>query len=170
MTEPLTLYKLIILYMLDQVDYPLTKAQIFGFILEKEYTNYFTLQQVSCELIESGLVVSESIRNSSHLRITKEGEDTLRYFETRISEAIKEEIRTYFRENELKLRNEVAVLSNYYRITNGAYIAELIAKENDSEIMNLKIAMPNEDAVKSICRNWQEKNQDIYSYLIETLL
>ncbi|MBP5385220.1 MAG: DUF4364 family protein [Lachnospiraceae bacterium] len=170
MTEPLTLYKLIILYMLDQVDFPLTKAQIFGFILEKEYTNYFTLQQVSCELIESGLVTSESIRNSSHLRITPEGEDTLRYFEGRISDAIKEEIRAYFHDNELKLRNEVAVLSNYYRITNGQYIAELVARENNTELMNLKISMPGEDAVKSICENWQEKNQEIYAYLMENLL
>ena len=170
MTEPLTLYKLIILYMLDQVDFPLTKAQIFGFILEKEYTNYFTLQQVSCELIESGLVTSESIRNSSHLRITPEGEDTLRYFEGRISDAIKEEIRAYFHDNELKLRNEVAVLSNYYRITNGQYIAELVARENNTELMNLKISMPGEDAVKSICENWQEKIQEIYAYLMENLL
>lgn len=170
MTEPLTLYKLIILYMLDQVDFPLTKAQIFGFILEKEYTNYFTLQQVSCELIESGLVTSESIRNSSHLRITPEGEDTLHYFEGRISDAIKEEVRAYFHDNELKLRNEVAVLSNYYRITNGQYIAELVARENNTELMNLKISMPGEDAVKSICENWQEKSQEIYAYLMENLL
>ena len=34
----LTLYKLIVLYMLSCVDFPLTKAQIGDFILEKEYT------------------------------------------------------------------------------------------------------------------------------------
>ena len=35
--DPLTLYKLIVLYMLNRVDFPLTKAQITDFILEKEY-------------------------------------------------------------------------------------------------------------------------------------
>ena len=39
MEEPLTLYKLIILYMLNRVDFPLTNAQVGNFILEKEYTN-----------------------------------------------------------------------------------------------------------------------------------
>ena len=37
--DTMTLYKLMILYFLDQVDYPLTNAQISGFLLEQEYTN-----------------------------------------------------------------------------------------------------------------------------------
>ena len=57
MSETLTLYKLIILKMLSLVDHPLTNSQISEFILEKEYTNYFTLQQVLCEVEETGLVI-----------------------------------------------------------------------------------------------------------------
>lgn len=45
MAEPFTLYKLIILYMLDRVDFPLTNSQISSFLLDRGYTNYFTLQQ-----------------------------------------------------------------------------------------------------------------------------
>ena len=41
MSETFTLYKLIILYMLDKVDFPLTNAQISEFILNKGYTTYF---------------------------------------------------------------------------------------------------------------------------------
>ena len=35
MTETFTLYKLIILYMLEKVDFPLTNGQISEFILDK---------------------------------------------------------------------------------------------------------------------------------------
>ena len=49
--DTLTLYKLIILYILDKVDFPLTNAQVSDFILEKEYTNYFNIQQAISELI-----------------------------------------------------------------------------------------------------------------------
>lgn len=38
--DPLTLYKLIVLYMLDRVNFPLTKAQVCDFIQEKDYTNF----------------------------------------------------------------------------------------------------------------------------------
>ena len=48
--DPHTLYKLIILYMLNRVSFPLTKSQVGDFVLEKEYTNFLTLQQVISEL------------------------------------------------------------------------------------------------------------------------
>ena len=50
MSETYTLYKLIVLYMLDKVDFPLTTSQISEFILEKEYTTYFKLQETLAEM------------------------------------------------------------------------------------------------------------------------
>ena len=38
MAEPFTLYKLIILYMLKKVDFPLTNSQISEFVLDEGYT------------------------------------------------------------------------------------------------------------------------------------
>ena len=46
MADTLTLYKLIVLKMLDEADAPLTGAQITDFILEKEYTNYHFEEEV----------------------------------------------------------------------------------------------------------------------------
>ncbi len=40
MTDSFALYKLIILYMLKKVDFPLTTAQISEFILDKGYTSF----------------------------------------------------------------------------------------------------------------------------------
>ena len=69
MSEPLTLYKLIVLYMLTRVNFPLTNSQISNFVLDAGYTTYFTLQQTFSELIESSLIRSETIRNSSYYYI-----------------------------------------------------------------------------------------------------
>ena len=89
MGESLTLYKLIVLYMLEKVDFPLTNAQISGFILDKGYTTYFHLQQALSELTESELIHCETIRNSSYFSITKSGEQTLEYFGKEIPKEIK---------------------------------------------------------------------------------
>ena len=51
--DSMVLYKLIILYMLDRVDFPLTNSQISEFVLTKKYTNYFTLQESINDLIDS---------------------------------------------------------------------------------------------------------------------
>ena len=55
MAQPLTLYKLIVLYMLDRVDFPLSTSQISEFVLDKGYTTYFKLQQALSELMDAGL-------------------------------------------------------------------------------------------------------------------
>ena len=61
--KPLTIYKLIILYMLDKVNFPLTSAQISEFILEKEYTNFLTLQRAISELSESSMLTAHTPGN-----------------------------------------------------------------------------------------------------------
>ena len=169
MQDPLTLYKLIVLYMLNRVDFPLTKAQIGDFILGREYTTFLTLQQAIGELIDAGLVTAESIRNRTHLIITKDGIDTLSFFGNRIGDSIKEEINTFFKENELQLRNEVSIVSDYYKSTSGEFNAHLVANDKEVILMDITLSVPLEETAAAICDNWQRKNQDIYRYLIDQL-
>ena len=170
MTEPLTLTKLIVLYMLNQVDFALTKAQIFDFILEKEYSNYFTLQQATYELTESKFVESTSTHSSTLMKITPEGRDALKFFNNRMSEGIKEDINLYFSQNRMQIHNELSVMTNYYKTSEGEYIADLTAREKASDLINIKINMPTEDSAEAICNHWKEKSQDIYAFILETLL
>lgn len=169
MHDPLTLYKLIILYMLGRVDFPLTKSQIGDFILEKEYTNFLTLQQVIGELTDAGLITAQSIRNRTHLSITKEGRETLNFFENQISSGIKEDVADFFQKNEIQLRNEVSILSDYYKSTSGEYEAHLTAKDKGVNLIDITISVPSKETASVICDNWQRKNQDIYQYLISQL-
>lgn len=167
--DPLTLYKLIVLYMLNKVSFPLTHAQLSEFILDKGYTNFITLQQVIGELTDAGMITARSIRNRTHLDITEEGRETLQYFENRISDTIREEIDEHLKKNEFTLRNEVSVLSNYYKSTSGEYEAHLVAKDRDISLVDITLSVPLEEMAASICDNWQNKNQEIYKYLIEQL-
>lgn len=169
MSDPLTLYKLIILYMLNRVDFPLTKAQIGDFILEREYTNFLTLQQAIGELIDAGFVTAKSIRNRTHLILTEDGRQTLSFFGNQISDSIKKDIDEYFRNHELEMRNEVSILADYYKSTSGEYEAHLIAKDKGISLIDLTLSVPLEETAISICDNWQKKNQEIYQYLIEHL-
>lgn len=167
--DPLTLYKLIVLYMLNRVNFPMTTAQVSDFILGKDYTNFLTLQQVINELNEAGLISSETIRNRTHLSLTDEGRETLQYFENRISDTIKQEINTYFSENEYSLRNEVSVLGDYYKSTSGEYEAHLVAKDRGIVLVDITLSVPTEETAAAICDNWQKKNQAIYQLLIREL-
>ena len=110
MTEPHTLTKLIVLYMLDKVDFPLTRAQIYEFILEKEYSDYFTLTQAIFELTEDGYIETAKKHASTFLSLTDKGRDTLTFFRNRISEGIKNDINRFFDENRMQIVNDVSVI------------------------------------------------------------
>ena len=129
--ETLTLDKLIVLYILDRVTFPLTTAHISEFILDKEYTNSLTLQTAISELTETGLAESRTILNRTQLQITEEGRSTLHFFENRISDAIKCDIIDYFKNHKLELRNESSIQSNFYKLVNGEFEAQLVAKDKD---------------------------------------
>ena len=169
MSDPLTLYTLIVLYMLNRVSFPLTAAQISDFILTREYTNFLTLQQVIRELTDTGLVDARTVRNRTQLLLTKDGKQTLDFFSQQISASIRQEIDEYLKENEMELRNEVSILADYYKSTSGEYEAHLKAKEGNVTLVDLIISVPVEETAAAICDNWQKKNQEIYQYLIEQL-
>lgn len=170
MPEPLTLYKLIILYMLEKVDFPLTNAQISGFVLDKGYTNYFHLQQAISDLIDSQLIKSKTIRNSSYFQITRQGIQTLSYFEDQISDAIKADIAEFFRENTIQMREEISAVADYYESDIEGYQVRCQLRKNDFSLVDLTIAVPTQEAASAICVNWKDKSQDIYENLIELLL
>ena len=64
MATPYTIYKLIVLYMLQNADDTLTNSQISEFILDRGYTNYFHLQQALSELVEAELVNKDTRSNT----------------------------------------------------------------------------------------------------------
>ena len=139
MSDALTLYKLIILFILDKVDFPLTNAQLSNFILEKEYTNYFNIQQSINELESTGLIKKETIRNSSLFRITSAGTQTLSFFDNEISDAIKSDILNYLKANRYSLREEVSTQANYYNTKNGEFIAHCYVIEKKNKLIEIHL-------------------------------
>ena len=170
MAEAYTLYKLIILSMLERVDFPLTNAQISDFILTKEYTNYFTLQQVLSELVETELLEENTVRNSTYYHVTEKGKETLNFFGHMVSEAIHEDMDTYFRANAIALRDEMAVRADYYENNHEEYNVRLRVMEKESAVIDLTLSVPTESQANSICDNWKKKNQKLYAYLMQELL
>lgn len=170
LSEPMTLYKLMILYMLKQVNFPLTSSRLSTFFLEHEYTTYFTLNQALNELLEAKLVHVQTSHNSSRYEITKEGEETLSFFGNKISAAIIEDINGYLKENKFKLRNEVGVTADYYKSTNQDYIVHCEVREGKSSLMELKLAVPDKDQAEVMCNRWKTKSQEIYAYTMKALM
>ncbi|MCI9272194.1 MAG: DUF4364 family protein [Dorea sp.] len=170
MAELLTLYKLIILYMLDRVDFPLSNSQISDFMLNKEYTTYFKLQQALSELADAGFIREEPVRNRTLYNLTDDGASTIGLFRKNISQAIRQDVNDYLKEKQFELKNEVSVKSDYYRNTNREYSVRCQVIEGALPLIDLTITVPSEEEAKTISKNWYQKNQEIYAQIMASLL
>ncbi len=168
--ETLMLYKLIILYILDRVDFPLTNAQLTHFITEKEYTSYFNVQQVLSDLVEDGFISLHQTKSSSQYRITPEGKETLDFFYQNISRNIRDDIDMYLSEQKYSLREEVSNIADYYEVKKNEYIVQLQVIERDTKIIEISLTVPTKENAETICAHWKKKNADIYAYVLNTLL
>ena len=157
MSEPFTLYKLIILYMLDKVDFPLTNAQISGFILDKGYTTYFKLQQALSELTESGFIREEATHSRTFYHLTEEGEETIHFFRNKISDAIQKDIDEFLKEKNYELKNEVSVKSDYFPGSGMEFTVRCQVIENNQPLIDLTLTVPSEAEAETISNNWSKK-------------
>ncbi|MCR4955347.1 MAG: DUF4364 family protein [Lachnospiraceae bacterium] len=170
-TETSTLYKLIILYMLDKSEYPLTNSDISNLILDMEYTNYFTLQQAISDLETSDLISAESTTSNTTLyRITSGGQTTLNFFEDKISDAIKEDIHRYYVDNEIELKKDTSVTADYYKLTGQQYNVRCQIKDKNMVSFELSFHIQGKEQAEAACKNWKEKNSEVYAYLMDMLI
>lgn len=156
--------------MLRKVTFPMTNAQISGFILEQGYTTYFNLQQAISEMLEANLLSVETVRHTSYYQMTEEGLSTITYFENQISDDIKKDIQKFLETNAYELRNEVSTLADYYKTPSQEYTVRCRVKEGDHDLIDLSFTVPTEEAAKAICNNWPKKNQEVYAHLMKELL
>lgn len=170
MANSFKLYKLIILYMLNKVDFPLTNSQVSEFILDEGYTTYFKLQQAISELIESGFIREESTHSRTFYHLTEEGEETIHLFRNDISPAIQQDIDTFLKEKQYELKNEVSVKADYYRNSNLEYAVRCQVIEQGMPLIDLTVSVPTKSEAETIVNNWPEKSQELYALVMSHLL
>ena len=169
MQEPLTLYKLMILYILDVAKDPVKKTLVGNCIIDQNYTDYLTVQTAIGELTEGSFISAEANGNATFLSLTSEGRNALNLFLGNLNEEIRSDIMNYLKEHRMEINTSSSILSNYRRSLSGEYEATLIAKDRGRELVEIKLTVPTEEMASGICNNWQKDNAEIYRYLTEKL-
>ena len=169
-SDPNTTFKLMMLYMMNRLDGSLTNAQLSEFFTVNQYTDYFNFQKTLSELCECGFTDKETIHNTTYYSITPEGYETLSLFKHQIPASWLSEINKYLDENEYKIRNDVGMRANYYKSTDGDYIASCQVLEGKTLLFELNLSLPSEDEAKHVCACWPNTSEEIYAYIVKTLL
>lgn len=169
-SEPITIYKLMILYMLSHVSFPLTNSQLSDFFISYNYTNYFSFQQAVNELLETNLIHSHAHHGSTKYELTSQGEDTVKFFGSKLNPDAMEDMDHYLKQNNFKFVNESSNIAEYYQNSDLDYIVHFEVREGKTKLINLELSAMNEKTAKYMCDKWRDKSSDIYKYIISNLL
>lgn len=170
MAEPFTIYKLTILYMLDKAGFPLSNTQLSNFFLEKEYTDYFRIQEVIGTLVDSNLISAESTHSNTQYSLTSAGRETLNFFRDKITDGILQDVRDFFDENKFEFRQENSSVADYYKTTNQKYAVRCQVRSDNVTIIDLTLTVNTREQAEAICAHWKDNNDDVYAYLMDILL
>lgn len=168
--DSMMLYKLMILYMLNNVNFPISNSQLSDFFLGFGYTDYSNLQQALAELIDTKLIAMESTHNSSRYSISLSGEETLEYLSNKLSATIIADIDNFLNENKLRMRNEASSSASYYKSESGAYIIHLEVREGKDILFNIDLSAPDKEQAQRMCDNWDRRNKEIYQFIMLKLI
>lgn len=168
-TDDLTINKLVVLYLLAKAKMPLSLSQITQTILERAYTDYFSLQQYLAEMVEADFVDQEKESHVSWFSITGKGLETLGFFESRIPISIRTELDSFIEHNWRTLRNEMEITAEYVCEKENEYIVHCQANEDDSVLIELKVNVATEKQANELCENWRTNATSLYGEILGLL-
>jgi predicted transcriptional regulator len=167
--EDFTVHKLIILYLLSEIKMPLSLSQLTEIILERGYTDYFSLQQYLSELQEAGLLILSKENNSSHFQLSERGKQTLEFFVTRIPSSIRTELDYFINANWRKLRNERDILAEYLPLKEHEYLVHCKIVEQNSVLVDLSVNVSSKKQAIRMCEKFKKDSAIIYEQIINLL-
>lgn len=158
--------KLLILYIFDKVDMPLSNSAITQIVLENNLINYFSLQQYLSELIKNAFLVDLKDDRRHMLKLTESGKSTLHFFINRIPEKKKNFVDEYVKNNIVSIKNEIQIFAEYLPDTNGKYIVTLKLLNGSDILVELKLPAFSNAEAKNICSRWKDESEDIYKNIL----
>ena len=161
--------KLLLLYIIDKIDLPISNIQLTEIVLENNFINYFTLQEYIEELISSNLMVKINQNDKDRLTISNKGKEVLSLFKNRLSEDDINKLNTYI-DVKMNLIKKEATISADYTIENGnSYVVSLSASENTIPLMEIKVTVASNKQARELCTKWKSNPSDLYTKIIKIL-
>jgi len=162
--------KLMLLYIINKLDMPVSNLQLTKLIMENNLMNYFFSQQFLNELCDDKLLSSQVIDNKTFYSITDAGKKTLDYLSDLILPVDKEKIDSVLNSSKKKIRNETRITADFIPESENKYIVKCCVHEDNFTLIELTLAVGSRNDAKIICDNWKTHAQNIYPEIIKSLI
>ena len=161
--------RLLILYLMYQMDMPLSWDHIFEFAVN-DYMDYMEFQTYINEMERNGIISSNRENNVNYYSLTDKGEKTINTFLKFIPESKRNSIISYVRKNKGKIKKEYSVSANYFMYGDDEYVVKCSFIEDDVTLMEINLTVATKEMAKKVKKNWKQNVSDIYNNTLKALL
>ncbi len=164
-------HKVIILYLVEKMDIPMTKGQIEQFILEEGILNTLMLSEYLNELTEAGYLEKTLDNNTTRYTITEEGLLTIDLFLKDIFQSTRNKVLKYVAENRKSVKQDFQTIANYFfDHKNNEYIVKCALYEDEMMLMELSVSVVTKQQAVDICTNWRTNVSTLYGGILNLVL
>jgi hypothetical protein len=165
--------KLIIMYMIDRLNLPVSNNHITRLVLETRLMNYFMFQQCFNELHEGKLLeltaASESTHSPEGFSLTANGKNTLQYFLNLIPPGIRKQLDKMLPDARKEILGEALVTADFMPESENKFTIICKMGEKGFPLVELKAAVGTKKDARDVCENWKNHSSEIYAEIIESL-
>ena len=162
--------KLLLLYLIEKMDLPLSRSQITDYILQDEFMDYYTLQQTMADMVEGDYLEMTKDNNTTIYTITDEGLQTLEYFEKHIPHNIRSKINQYVKENRKDIQKAFENTATFFpNEANDEFLVKCGVYEEGRVLMELSISVDTREQARTIQNNWKANAKTLYGDIIRIL-
>ena len=166
-----TVSKLVLLYVFDKMEMPLTENTITDMCCSRNtWISYMTCKEVLTELVEIGFIVATNKNQDIYYTITTDGRSCLSYFFMRIPASLRDEISEFIKANRMNFKRKQEYFRNYYKNADGTYTVVMRIVEPLGTQLELKLNVANRYSAKTIYNRWEEKASQVYAALYDILI
>ena len=162
--------KLLILYLIDKMDLPLSRSQITDYILQAEFMDYYTLQQALAEMVDGEYLESTQDNNTTRYTLTDEGLLTLEYFEKHIPPSVRNKINQYIKENHKDIKRAFENTATFFpNAENDEFLVKCGVYEEGRVLLELSISVDTREQARLLQNNWKANAKTLYGEIISLL-
>lgn len=158
--------KILILFLVDKMEVPISDNKLTEFILDSNYMNIFRLRECLHELEESNYIEKTTDNSTARYFITEAGMQALDHFHKQLPTVIKNNIVKFVDENRSAIRRDYEITTQIFPDDSGEYVVRCGAYDNGDMLMELNITVYSHRDARIICNNWKTNVNSIFNTII----
>ncbi len=168
-SETLAENKVLILYILDQTNKPITNDNLYKLVLTAIDMNYFYFQQFLLDMINTKFVVSYTKESQEVYELTELGKSTLDLTLDILPGIVKLKVDTNLKSTLEQVEEEHSVVAEYTPKNENNYLINCKIVENNETVFEIKTYAYSREQAKDIVDNWKNNAQEIYPKVLDLL-